>query len=103
MQIDRSDRRPLSEQHPAEVCGCGRTVRYISTTNGDNACNKYGRCMSWDELKAKHEELRKAATAFADEPLDRNTYTLDHTKRKRLLDVLTHQSSSRLSEGGHDD
>jgi hypothetical protein len=74
-----------------QLCGCGRPVRYI-VPNGDgtaDACNKYARCPSWDELKAKYDQLREAAWAFAEEPLDRNTYTLDHAKRKKLRDVLS--------------
>lgn len=73
------------------LCGCGRPVRYI-VPGGDgtvDACNKYARCPSWDELKAKYDELREAARAFAEEPMDRNTYTLDHAKRRRLRDVLS--------------
>lgn len=73
------------------LCGCGKPVRYI-VPSGDgtaDSCNKYARCPSWDELKAKYDELRSAAVAFADEPMDRNTYTLDHAKRARLKDVLS--------------
>lgn len=75
----------------AKLCGCGCPVRYI-VPNGDGtagACNKYARCPSWDELKARCDKLYEAARAFADEPMDRNTYTLDHAKRRRLLDVLS--------------
>lgn len=75
-----------------QLCGCGRPVRYI-VPNGDgtaDACNKYTRCPSWDELKAKYDELREAAWAFAEAPMDHNTYTLDHAKRKKLRDVLRH-------------
>lgn len=74
-----------------QLCGCGCPVRYI-VPNGDGtagACNKYARCPSWDELKARCDKLYEAARAFADEPMDRNTYTLDHAKRRRLLDVLS--------------
>jgi hypothetical protein len=74
-----------------QLCGCGKPVRYI-VPNGDgtaDSCNKYARCPSWDELKDKYDELRAAAWAFAEEPLDRNTYTLDHAKRKRLRDALS--------------
>ena len=74
-----------------QLCGCGRPVRYIGP-NGDGtagSCNKYARCPSWGELKAKYDELREAAWAFAEEPMDRNTYTLDHAKRRRLRDVLS--------------
>ena len=72
------------------LCGCGRPVQYI-VTNGDgttDACNKYSRCPTWEELKASYDRLREVAWAFAEEPMDRNTYTLDHAKRKRLRDVL---------------
>ena len=89
--ITHGDRRPVSEIWPESICGCGRKVRYIAV-QGDttkDACNKYGRCMSWDELKAKYDELREAALVFAEEPMDRNTYTLDHAKRKKLRDVLS--------------
>lgn len=89
--IRHGDHRPVSEIWPESICGCGRKVRYISC-DGDtakDACNKYGRCMSWDELKAKYEELREAALAFADEPMDRNTHTLDHSKRNKLREVLS--------------
>jgi len=89
-QIQHGDRRPVSEIWPELVCGCGRKVRYIAV-NGesqDDSCNKYGRCMSWDELKKRYDELREVALAFAEEPMDRNTYTLDHAKRKNLRDVL---------------
>jgi hypothetical protein len=74
-----------------QLCGCGRPVRYIAP-NGNGtagACNKYARCPSWDELKAKYDELRDAAWAFAEEPMDRNTYTLDHAKRQILRNVLS--------------
>lgn len=80
--------------HPiviGQLCGCGRPVRYI-VPNGDgtaDTCNKYARCPTWDELKAKYDELREAAWSFAEEPMDRNTYTLDHAKRKKLRDVLS--------------
>lgn len=90
-EIAHGDRRPIDEIWPESICGCGRKVRYISC-DGDtskDACNKYGRCISWDELKAKYDELREAAQEFADEPMDRNTYTLDHAKRKKLKEVLS--------------
>ena len=31
-----------------DKCGCGRDVRY-STFDGKGACNKYSRCLTWDE------------------------------------------------------
>ena len=71
------------------LCGCGKPVRYIVPGSGEpGACNKYARCHAYDELKEKHQRLVEAATAFAVEPMDRNTYTLDHAKRKKLIDVL---------------
>lgn len=77
----------LASQH--ELCGCGKPVRYIVPgSNIAGACNKYARCATYDELQEKHKQLVEAATAFAAEPLDRNTYTLDHVKRKKLIEVL---------------
>jgi len=37
----------------AELCGCGRLARYISPANPrENSCNKFGRCMTWDQQNA---------------------------------------------------
>jgi hypothetical protein len=40
------------------------------------------------QLVLKYDELRKVSLAFAELPMDRNTYTLDHAKRRMVLDVL---------------
>ena len=40
-----------------ELCGCGRPVRYMSTNGGEGACNKYGRCPSYDELRTENRKL----------------------------------------------
>ena len=60
---DRSDRRSLSEIAPETVCGCGRLVRYIvpGGNQEENSCNKYGRCLSWDELQERNKRLLRLA------------------------------------------
>jgi len=35
--------------HEYNLCGCGRSIRYM-TPNGD-ACNKYSRCPTYEELR----------------------------------------------------
>ena len=32
------------------TCGCGKPIRY-ATKDGKGACNKYGRCPTYDELQ----------------------------------------------------
>lgn len=32
-----------------DTCGCGKPVKY-TTSNGKGACNKYGRCPTYNEL-----------------------------------------------------
>ncbi len=44
----------------AKLCGCGKPVRYI-VQNGDgttDACNKYGRCQTWEQLREQNETMR---------------------------------------------
>lgn len=65
-EIEHSDRRPVGEIWPSRFCGCGRKVRYISCTDrsgNSDACNKYGRCKSWDEL---HEEVNRLRSINAE-------------------------------------
>lgn len=47
------------KRQPAEaLCGCGRPVRYMVGTNPEVlACNKYARCLTYDELVTKRREL----------------------------------------------
>lgn len=59
-EIPHGDNRPVGEIFPNEICGCGRKVRYISTSDETNACNKYGRCKTWDEWKLEAEKQRHA-------------------------------------------
>jgi len=40
-----------------DKCGCGRDVRY-STSDGKGSCNKYGRCLSWEEQAKLIRELQ---------------------------------------------
>ena len=39
-----------------DICGCGKKVKY-TTSDGKGACNKYGRCPTYDELS---EMLKQA-------------------------------------------
>lgn len=40
------------------TCGCGKPVRYmVGTTPEVWACNKYGRCLTYDELVTKRAEM----------------------------------------------
>lgn len=51
----------ISNRSTDGLCGCGRPMRYI-TRSGD-ACNKYRRCMTYEEqsdLLAKLEKLLNA-------------------------------------------
>lgn len=45
---------------PKGKCGCGRDIRYMTTTDPFNpdkgACNKYRRCLSRNELEALLKE-----------------------------------------------
>ena len=38
-------------------CGCGRDVRY-SSQDGKGACNKYARCLSWEQQDKLIKKLR---------------------------------------------
>ncbi len=41
-------------------CGCGKPVRYIKIIASDNpigSCNKYGRCLTYEELEKTANEL----------------------------------------------
>lgn len=40
----------------ADLCGCGRPVRYLGH-DGIGACNKYGRCMTWEQQHERIKEL----------------------------------------------
>ena len=42
-----------------EFCGCGRPVRYKVSVDDSGACNKYMRCMSYDEIKNDNFILRQ--------------------------------------------
>ena len=59
-------RRPITEIYPERFCGCGRKVRYIAGNrdSSEDACNKYGRCASWDELNARLAALEAAAKSL---------------------------------------
>ena len=34
-----------------DICGCGRPTRYFTTSDGQQSCNKYGRCVDYETLK----------------------------------------------------
>ena len=40
------------------TCGCGKPIRYI-TSDGKEACNRYGRCLTYEELQNKKIRLLK--------------------------------------------
>jgi len=54
-----------------DLCGCGKPVRY-TTTDGRGACNKYGRCPTYEELSDK----------LADAKADL------HVLKERISDIL---------------
>ncbi len=48
-----------------ESCGCGRPVRYSTQGNTDGgSCNKYGRCPTYEELRAALEIANRRLTLF---------------------------------------
>ncbi len=50
----------LTKEDFESLCGCGKKVQYMVTTSEITlmACNKYGRCMSYDELTELLGEVR---------------------------------------------
>lgn len=79
------------------LCGCGKRVRYL-TSDGKGACNKYGRCPTYDEL---YESVSKLASYigsyrnFVNQIDDYFEYTnesmKDRKKVHQLLQNLTDQ------------
>ena len=57
MQVEAADTR--EKIRTGEVtCGCGKPVQYMVGANPEVfACNKYFRCLTYDELVTKRREL----------------------------------------------
>lgn len=50
------------------LCGCGLPVKYFTLRNGDisdGSCNKYARCLTYEELKSKLQKTEGALTLYA--------------------------------------
>lgn len=48
------------------VCGCGREGRYVKIVDGkeEHACNKYGKCPSYEDLGKRIAELTDALKKY---------------------------------------
>lgn len=73
------------------LCGCGRPARYMSL-NGDDSCNKYGRCPTYEELEkntgqlyGEHLQLINAIKAF-----DKDRKSSSMFKMFELIEELTY-------------
>lgn len=51
-------------QDLAKPCGCGKPVRYVVSKDGTMACNKYGRCMTYEQLASELQKCRTLLIAY---------------------------------------
>ena len=52
----------MSELLGDGFCGCGMPVRYMGKDGG--ACNKYSRCMTYDQLSDKYKKAQSLLNAY---------------------------------------
>lgn len=50
-----------------EKCGCGKDGKYVSIVDGKNvySCNKYGRCLTYEEQKKLIDSLSMENSALS--------------------------------------